>query len=279
MIRLSQKEDTPDITALWQEAFGDSEEDIRFFLNNKYIPENTVVFDDNGRIASVFFLLSGDMRIKGVDYPSYYLYAAATLKSYRGKGIMGQMLEFAKNLASGRGIEFICLRPADKSLFDFYEKHGYKTVFYSKKLSYKADQLFLNDTISDEPPENLAQIRDNFLREYDYFRWSEDSIRFALDHNLYYGGINKYSCNGYSLYTIYGDNTYVKETTLTDAERLYISTNEVKDKSLYNVVFNLPVPHETDDSDCEIVPDGMAISCGKTDVDIIKNGYLGLTLE
>ena len=181
MIRLSRKEDVADIVALWQEAFGDSEEDVFFFLNSNYIPENTVVFDDNGRIVSVFFLLSGDMRINGVDYPSYYLYAAATLKSYRGKGIMGQMLEFAKNLASGRGVEFICLRPADKSLFDYYAKHGYKTVFYSKKVSVSADQLLLNDETCDEVPANLAQIRDNYLSDCDYFRWSEKSIRFALD--------------------------------------------------------------------------------------------------
>ena len=100
MIRLSQTKDIPDLITLWNEAFGDSEEDIRFFLDRKYIPENTVVYDDNGKIASVLFLLSGDMRISGKDYPSYYLYAAATLQSHRGKGIMGQMLEYSKNLAS-----------------------------------------------------------------------------------------------------------------------------------------------------------------------------------
>ena len=45
MIRLSQSKDIPDIIALWSEAFGDSEEDIRFFLDRKYIPENTVVIE------------------------------------------------------------------------------------------------------------------------------------------------------------------------------------------------------------------------------------------
>lgn len=279
MIRLSQTKDIPDIITLWNEAFGDSEEDIRFFLDRKYIPENTVVYDDNGKIASVLFLLSGDMIISGKVYPSYYLYAAATLQSYRGKGIMGKMLEYSKNLASGRGIEFICLRPGEKSLFDFYKKHGYKTVFYSKKLSVGANRLIPNDGLSDNPPENLAEIRDNYLNNSDYFRWSEDSIRFALDYNSHFGGTNKYTCNSYLLYSESNDRDYVKECTFTDIRTLYISTNTSEGNSLYNVIFNLPLSIETDVGNYEIHPDGMAISCGDIPAESIKNGYLGLTLE
>ncbi len=70
IIRLSHKNDISGIISLWSESFGDSEEEIMFFIKNKYIPENTLVAELNGEIASVLFLLDGKMCIKGVDYPS-----------------------------------------------------------------------------------------------------------------------------------------------------------------------------------------------------------------
>ena len=70
MIRLADKSDIKGIISLWNEAFGDSEEDIMFFLNNRFVPENTLVYESDGVIASVLFLLEGDMRIKGRDFSS-----------------------------------------------------------------------------------------------------------------------------------------------------------------------------------------------------------------
>lgn len=265
MIRLSTEKDIDGIIAVWHEAFGDSEEDIRFFLDRKYIPENTVIYEDNGNVESVLFLLEGNMSINGKGYPSYYLYAACTSKKSRGKGIMGKMLEYSKNLAKGRGIEFICLRPGEKSLFDYYEKHGYKTVFYSKKLTVT--------------PENKRSGTSSQAKPYDYFKWDDEAVRFAVDHNKHFGGDDISDYNGNLLYTTFDDYVYVKDYAFTSNKILYYSTMLMSSNSLYKVVFNLPCVFPTDIGEYVVEPDGMAISCGDIDVNSIINGFLGLTLE
>ena len=49
MIRISAESDRSGLIALWQEAFGDSEKAIEFFLDNRYVAEKTVVSEDNGK--------------------------------------------------------------------------------------------------------------------------------------------------------------------------------------------------------------------------------------
>ena len=162
MIRLSDKKDINSIIGLWCECFGDSEEDVRFFLDNCYTPKNTLVYEVNGEIASMLFLLEGDMSVSGVDYPSYYLYAACTSKKHRGKGLMADLLSFAKKVAMERKRSFICLRPGEHSLFKFYEKHGYKTVFYINRAEYKIKNL--SDIISDNSADiccNREELRNS----------------------------------------------------------------------------------------------------------------------
>ena len=119
MIRLSAENDREGLVFLWKEAFGDSEEAIGLFLDNRYIPENTVVSENDGKITSMLFLLDGKLSVKGKLFNSYYLYAAATLKEFRGRGIMKEMLDFSKNLSYEREKDFICLKPAEKGLYDY----------------------------------------------------------------------------------------------------------------------------------------------------------------
>ncbi len=62
--------------------------------------------------------------------PGHYIYAAATLPEYEGQGIMTGLLDFCCKRAAAAGDAFSCLVPASDSLFQFYEKRGYRTLFY-----------------------------------------------------------------------------------------------------------------------------------------------------
>ena len=147
MVRLSTPNDLNGIVSVWKEAFGDSEKDIRFFLDNHYKADNAVVYDSNGEVASVLFLIDGFMHIKGKDYPSYYLYAACTMKKYRGRGIMSEMLEFTKNIAFNRQKIFVALKPAEDSLYNYYSRFGYQPVFSKKKAVFELTDITDNTSI------------------------------------------------------------------------------------------------------------------------------------
>ena len=56
MIRFATENYINGIINLWNEAFGDSEEDIKFFLKNKFIPENTLIYESDKEVVSMLFL-------------------------------------------------------------------------------------------------------------------------------------------------------------------------------------------------------------------------------
>ena len=206
MIRLYNENDINGVIRLWEEAFGDSENEIRFFLDGCRKPLNTLIYEIDNEIASMLFLLEGDMHFEGEDYPSYYLYAACTLKKYRGRGLMAELLSFAKETANKNGKYFICLKPAEKSLFDFYGKFGYKTAFFVKITECNTKNTSLNLSDRNVSPEYL---RNSAFKEHNYFKWDRQSIEFAFLHNKFFGGITSETCKGYSLYTCDDTKTIV----------------------------------------------------------------------
>lgn len=283
-IRLSETDDIKGIVSLWREAFGDSEEEIMFFIDNKYVPENTVIAECDGEIASVLFLLEGEMSIKGSKYPSYYLYAACTLKKFRGRGIMANLLSEAEKIALLRGYDFICLMPGEKSLFDFYSKHGYKTVFNKKVLTLNLNDILKGNTIECNKNNNLScsEMRNQAFAELDFFRWDEQSIKFAFEHTELYNGLVFRNCNGYCLYTIVNGAIHVKEFAFTHENLLEIMRLIITKNGCETAILNLPSEYKTEIGKYEIVPSAMMVCVNERSTAVfekIKNAYLGLTLD
>ncbi len=285
MIRYATHNDIKDIISLWHEAFGDSEEEIKFFLEKNFCPDNTLVIEENSAVVSMLFLLEGNMQINGKDYSSYYLYAACTSESCRGRGMMAELLEFAANTARSRNVHFICLMPGEKSLFDFYSKHGYVTAFSKKILKIGFSEIdtdefsACNSSFLCVPPEFL---RNNAFSKYDYFKWNDDAINFALEHTKLYGGQAFKSTKGYALYSFIGSDIIVKEFAFTP-EFLPLLAAYLKEKhSFDNLIFNLPADYPTDIGNCQIVKSAMLLpitDIGNALADDVKNAYLGLTLD
>lgn len=102
------------IVALWQQAFGDSREDILYFADNC---KNKIClgYFDKGRLVSFLYLV--DCVCNGKK--SKYIYAACTLEAYRKRGCMSKLLDYCR-----REIGCFCLIPADEDLVDYYYKRG-----------------------------------------------------------------------------------------------------------------------------------------------------------
>lgn len=128
LVKFENEELKKQAVNLWHEAFGDSEEYINFFLDTHkgctFVP-----LTDNGGLVSALYLIDGVLD----DIDGFYLFAAATFKAHRSKGYMGRLLQLAEETAKQKNKSFIALVPAEKSLFDYYSRFGYKTAFYAKK--------------------------------------------------------------------------------------------------------------------------------------------------
>ena len=284
MIRLSRKDDLNDIVILWNEAFCDSEDDIKFFLDSRYIPENTVVFECDGRIVSVLFLLDGMMHISGCDYSSYYLYAACTLKDYRGKGIMSDMLGFAKSLSISRNKQFIILKPGEKSLYGYYEKYGYKSVFTKKIIEINCNINAIEEIKSENNiTSEILNSRDSMLYNTDYFKWDSDAIKFAISHHIHFGGECFLNSNGYILYYVNDKVLFVKESTLADKTEFLNVISHLKNQfKTDSVIADLPYDYKIPCDKSEISDSGMILPLNNNAKNLISdsnNAYLNLALD
>lgn len=282
IIRLSESNDINQITALWHEAFGDGKNEIEFFLDNKYVPDNTLIMEEDGKIASMLFLLEGKMRINSLHYPSYYLYAACTAKEFRGRGFMAQLLEETNNIALSRNKDFICLMPGESSLFDFYEKHGYKTVFNKKILSVKRNDSLLSHISDDTDEIDFEELRNHAFMPFDFFEWDKSSVEFAFSHNKMYSGKAILSRKGYCLYSESDGVATVKEFAFTEQDFKFGIDLLVSSCNSDKFVINLPSQYKTDFGESIIVPSAMIYPVSnraKSAVENLTDAYLGLTLD
>ena len=119
MYRLATTTDIPGVKALWREAF--EEEPV--------LPDcPCYVAELDGKIVGMLFAIPQIFRADR-DHKAAYLYAIATLKAYRGRGICRELMAYAEAHVAA---DCCVLVPAGESLFDFYRALGYETAFYRK---------------------------------------------------------------------------------------------------------------------------------------------------
>ena len=191
MIEYASHNDMPAIINLWQEAFADSVDYIKFYTDRHSDP--CLLYKYNGETVAMLYLMSGFVRIDGDVFPSKYIYAACTARQYRGRGYMSELIQFAFQESKKKGDGFVCLVPGDKSLFEYYSRMGFITAFNRQMIHLDRDQL---DAIAAETPAvrgepdfgALARLRNYMCK--DAFLWSADAIMYAFEENEFCGGKN-----------------------------------------------------------------------------------------
>ena len=112
MIKITNNID--DIVPLWSEAFGDSREDIVFFIDNI---RNGVCLAEfqNDKAVSMLYLVDCCLNSK----QAHYVYAACTDSKSRKKGYMAGLIKYCID-----NYDRVCLIPADEHLVNYYNKQG-----------------------------------------------------------------------------------------------------------------------------------------------------------
>ncbi len=201
MIKFAQKKHTDGIIRLWNEAFGDSREEIESILCRTL--SRTVVCVESETVCGMLTLLPVRLENKN----GFYVYAVATLKSCRGQGISTKLLNFAKNLNA----DFLVLVPQSDSLFGFYEKRGFVPVCCINKSEVLPEKMG-GITFKKIPPAEYCDTRQKFCSKEVVF-WSEEMLLLAQE--LYGGsfcGIYKQERTiGVGFYYKHDGRLYIKE--------------------------------------------------------------------
>ena len=168
MIDFAGYSDRKALCDLWQSVFLEDSEITEYFFENIFGDTNTPVIRVDGEIASALFLL--DCTIG--DYKGKCVYCAMTNYSHRGKGYMKTLLDYSYDFCCDNGFDFLFLVPAEKSLFDYYKKCGFKDF-----------GLRRSHTFDGTTPEIKEKI--NFDCE---FKFSSDIVEYWKNSCIHYGG-------------------------------------------------------------------------------------------
>jgi len=135
MIEHPSHKDESELRSVWKDVFHDSDADIDLFFRNTYSKDSALIYRDGGTIGSMIFFPEYDFKHGNQWSKLGYICGAATLPEYRNKGIMGQLMDRSFEIMKTRGYEYAALIPASDSLYNYYERFGFRDFFYRKKYS------------------------------------------------------------------------------------------------------------------------------------------------
>ena len=93
MIRYATHHDTAALKLLLKEVFSDNDRFINLFFRLKFDGGNVCVYEQDGEIVSMAFLLPATILLAEGERPVTYLYACATRAAFRGRGYMRAIIE------------------------------------------------------------------------------------------------------------------------------------------------------------------------------------------
>ncbi len=194
-MRFAEKSDIKNIRELWDIAFGEDKAFNDYFFENIFDVKYTLIMENNNEIVSMAQMLP--YNIKGIGEVTY-IYGAATLPKYRGMGCMKKLLEHSFKLDKTMGRAASILIPAEKSLFDYYNKIGYETEFYINKSVYtRKNNTDIIKIVDKNNIKNVCEI------------YNGDIVRTENYWNIQLNMINEFGGNIYiynNAYAVVSDN-------------------------------------------------------------------------
>lgn len=193
-IRQAEEKDMPRIIEIWQEAFGDSKEEIEAFFRFLQKEVRTYVAEDEGgaeegRIAGQLCVLPALLFSEtGEKVPAAYLYAVATAEEFRNRGICTLLLkEVHKILQAENRIPFLV--PAEEKLLLFYQERGYFPCF-SEELTEVSLEGDTEEDIEITPisSEEYIALRKKAFGKTPHAELSKECVKYALHLHKEAGG-------------------------------------------------------------------------------------------
>lgn len=97
-----------------------------WLFSRVYRPENTLVIQRGETLCAALQMVPCVLGLGKDRFSAHYIYGAATLPCWRGKGLMGQLLQAAAQEGQRREQLFSVLITQEDSLLDYYARFGYQ---------------------------------------------------------------------------------------------------------------------------------------------------------
>ena len=209
VIRKLQKKDITDAQKLWMESFGDSEDFVHFYFENKFNPENSMAAFINNTLVGDITMQEFDLKIRNRVLRTGFLAGCATKTEFRGQGIMKDLLQAQLAEMNKKGYAFCHLHPF---LHAFYRKFGWETVSFMYKTVAMANSAEISAKENVFNDDMLIVLYNRFVDKFDgFFMRSPAEMSVRIREHIIDGGKVVCSGGGYAIYFVLEDMVDVIE--------------------------------------------------------------------
>lgn len=210
MITLAKDGMRTELERIWRACFNDPPEYIKYFFDNRYDPNTCAVFIDDatGRPVAMLHMLDASITEDSEIIPVQYIYAAATRPDHQRRGIMRQLIEFARRCAYAKRQRYMILAPGTRELYRFYEKNGFYKCFKVRNIFMTRNDLMILSrckkaadpsrprAVSLSISDVFAIRRDVLIDRDGYISWDYPSVKYAAGVHARIGGTIITDTNG-----------------------------------------------------------------------------------
>lgn len=147
----------PGLRALWKEAFGDEDVFLDAFFTHGFSPRRCRCIAEGDRVLAALYWFE----VTCAQQRFAYLYAIATAKSHRGRGLFSALLADTKQLLADEGFHGILLVPETEALGRMYEKFGFSACTAMDKFPVAAGNAAVE--MREIGPAEFARLRCDLL--------------------------------------------------------------------------------------------------------------------
>lgn len=172
----------PQLRRLWQEAFGDTDAFLDSFYRTAYAPDRCLCVLEEDRVSAVLYWID----CAQAEQKLAYIYAVATRRDFRGRGLCRTLMARTHDLLRARGYAGAVLVPQQESLRQMYAGMGYKNAGGMDEFSCAAAAPVPLRAVG---PAEFAELRRRLLPDGAVVQEGE-GLAFLAQQLLFYAGEN-----------------------------------------------------------------------------------------
>lgn len=182
--RKTTPNDIPALKTLWQEAFGDEKQDIDLFFETLYPSAIGFCAEEDGDILSMLFALPQTIVKDEKQCKAAYLYAVATKKDARGRGLCKAVFAYAEKELRKRYFGALLLSPASEELAELYAKLGFLRQTGAKKVFLPCEKA--QGQANEIGVQDYAGLRETLLWDIPHVRYDKAQLEYAVSGGKFY---------------------------------------------------------------------------------------------
>ena len=168
------------LRSLWKEAFADTDAFLDIFEDTAFSPDRCRCISVDGQVAAALYWF--DCRFDG--RPLAYVYAVATGKAFRKKGLCRLLMDDTRALLLALGYSGIVLVP-QMHLIGMYERMGYKICSFVREFTCRRSHIPV--ALRQIDAAEYAALRRQFLPEGGVLQEKENLQFLSAITQLYAG--------------------------------------------------------------------------------------------